>query len=269
MDNCRFYYQVIKAMKSEVKRVVILHRHIFKNAGTTFDSILKNNFSGSFCDHRDDIPMHKEGQKYLIRYLIEHPEIKALSSHHIWFNFSKHSDYELIPVMFLRHPIERIRSVYNFERQQQADTPGAVMAKMLDFNAYVAWRMQDDVSPVIRNMHTRYLAGVKGPKPLRKKHLRVAIKSIEQNPFIGVVDLFDESLQIFDNEFKKMGIVLDFSYTPQNVMQPAGIKDCETRTKEVLNELGELVDIVLEKNSLDLELYQMAKNKIVSDKRNF
>ncbi len=258
------FSKIIK-LRYKSKRTVIIHRHIFKNAGTTFDSILKNNFGEAFCDHRDDVPMRKEGEKYLLQYLNEHPEIKALSSHHLWFNPASDDRFQFIPVLFLRHPIERMRSVYNFERQQQSDTPGANMAKKLDFKTYVTWRMQNDVSPVLRNMHTRYLAGVKGPNPLHKKHLSAAIKTLEQNPFIGVVDLFDKSLQIFDNEFKKLGMVLDFSYTPQNVMQPAGITDCEARAREVLDELGELADVVLEKNSFDLELYRRVKQKIESE----
>jgi len=251
-------------MKFEPLRTVIIHRHIFKNAGTTFDSILKNNFGEAFCDHRDDHPMRHEGKKYLCQYLTEHPEIKALSSHHIWFNPKSDDRFQFIPVLFLRHPIERIRSVYNFERQQQSDSSGALLAKKLDFKAYVAWLMQDDVSAVIRNMHTRYLTGVKDPKPLQEKHFRAAIKSIDQNPFIGVVDLFDQSLNVFDNEFRKLGISLDFSYTPQNVMQPVGIRDCETSAKDILNELGALANEVLEKNCYDLKLYRSVKLNIIS-----
>ncbi len=248
--------------KHSTKRTVIIHRHIFKNAGTTFDFILKNNFGEAFCDHRDDVPMRKEGEKYILRYLTENPEIKALSSHHLWFNPESGKHFQFVPVVFLRHPIERLRSVYSFERQQHAGTPGALMAKKLDFRTYVAWLMQDDVSAVIRNIHTRYLAGVKGPKPLSKKHLRAAKNSIVRNPLIGVVDLFDESLKIFDMEFKKLGMVLDFSYKPQNVMQRTGITDCETRAREVLEELGELAAIVLDKNSFDLQLYYFAKQLI-------
>ncbi|HDR50798.1 MAG TPA: hypothetical protein ENN90_04130, partial [Mariniphaga anaerophila] len=80
-----------------MKRKVIIHKHLFKNAGTTFDWSLHNNFGTDFCDHRDDEPMRKEGQPYLIRYLKEHPNIKALSSHHVWFRFQPDEEIDLIP----------------------------------------------------------------------------------------------------------------------------------------------------------------------------
>ena len=248
-------------MKPETKRTVIIHRHIFKNAGTTFDSILKNNFGEAFCDHRDDVPMRKEGEKYLIGYLKEHPEIKALSSHHIWFNVQSKSEMNLIPVLFLRHPIERIRSVYNFERQQQADTPGALNAKTMNFTEYVKWMMDDQVIAVIRNMQTRYLAGFKKVKALKHKHLNDALKEVEKQKFVGIVDMFDESLRHFDSAFREIGIVLDFSYRAQNVAQPFENADYEIRAQKVLEELGDIAEEVLAKNRFDLIVYQAAREK--------
>lgn len=251
-------------MKPETIRTVIINRHIFKNAGTTFDWILKNNFGEAFCDHRDDVSMRKEGEKYLINYLYQHPEIKALSSHHIWFNVQSKSEMNLIPVLFLRHPIERIRSVYNFERQQRSDTPGATMAKKLDFIDYVAWRMKEGVAPVIRNFQTRYLAGFKAGKPLKQNHLKDALKELERQQFIGVVDLFDESLKRFDHGFKKMGIKLDFNYQPQNIAQPFKDADYEIRAQKVLEDLEDIADEVLEKNRFDMMVYRTAREKLLS-----
>lgn len=246
------------------KRTVIIHRHIFKNAGTTFDWILKNNFSEAFCDHRDDLPMRKEGEKYLLQYLTEHPEIKALSSHHVWFNVQSQVKLNLIPVMFLRHPIERIRSVYNFERQQQSDSPGATMAKQLDFYGYVVWRMKEDVAPVIRNFQTRYLSGVKAGNSIDKNSLKDALREVEKQPFIGVVDLFDESLKRFSHAFKEMGIDLDYTYQPKNIAQPFENADYNNRAQKVIEDLGDIAEEVMEKNKFDLLVYRAARQKFIS-----
>lgn len=248
------------------KRTVIIHRHIFKNAGTTFDWILKNNFGEAFCDHRDDVPMRKEGEKYLLQYLTEHPKIKALSSHHIWFNVQSQGKLNLIPVLFIRHPIERIRSVYNFERQQQSDSPGATMAKKLDFKDYVAWRMKEEVAPVIRNFQTRYLSGIKAGNSLDQNNLRDALKEIEKQQFIGVVDLFDESLKRFDHAFKKLGIALDLTCQPQNISQSFEDANYESRAQKVIADLGDIAEEVMEKNKYDLILYRTAREKLRNSK---
>jgi len=263
MNNCKIQYDVHNAI-NEAKRTVIIHRHLFKNAGTTFDSILENNFGDAFCDHREDVPMRKIGEDYLLDFLKQNPQIKALSSHHIWFKMPQQSALELIPVMFLRHPIERMRSVYDFERKQDADTLGAKMAKELSFRDYVSWYMKDDKPATMRDFHARHLAGFKKPKPLRRIHFKRAASEIKKNPFIGVVDLFDGSLQVFDKAFKSKGLELDLTYSPKNVSRPFDNADYEARAKEVLDELGDVAKIVLEKNAYDIELYNLARTKILN-----
>lgn len=249
------------------KRTVIIHRHLFKNAGTTFDGILEKNFGEAFCDHREDIPMRQAGPQYLIRYLVENPHIKALSSHHIWFNMPLHPNIELIPVVFLRHPIERMRSVYDFERKQNADTLGAKMAKQLNFSEYALWYMQDDKPATIRNFHARHLAGIKTAKPLTKGNFRRAVEEIQKNPLVGVIDFFDRSLHIFDKVFRSKGINLDFSWQAKNVSRPFENADYELRAREVVEELGEVAQVVLENNAFDLELYKLAKKKILTNSK--
>jgi hypothetical protein len=242
-----------------LKRKVIIHKHLFKNAGTTFDWSLKQNFGKDFCDHRDDEPMRKEGQPYLIRFLKEHPNIKALSSHHVWFRFEADNEIELIPVYWVRHPIERIRSVYNFEKQQKSNSLGARMAKTMNFKEYVAWRMQDDVPTTIRNFHTRHFAGVKTKTPLKEHHLNWAYNEIENCTYIGIVDLYDESIKIFEEEFKKIGIEIDLSYKVQNSFQAISEINVEERAQYILNDLGEIANEVLVKNQYDIEIYNYIK----------
>lgn len=244
------------------KRWVIIHRHLFKNAGTTFDGILENNFGESFCEHHEDVPMRKTGSGYLIQYLTDHPQIKALSSHHIWFNMPEHHSLELIPVLFLRHPIERMRSVYDFEKKQAADTPGARMAKRSGFKDYISWYMQDNAPATIRNFHTRHIAGIKNVAPLKKWHFKRAVDELRKQPFIGVVDMFDQSLENFQKAFSLKGIQLDLAYESKNINRPFENADYESRAREVLEKLGDVAALVLEKNAFDLKLYKMARERI-------
>jgi len=140
------------------------------------------------------------------------------------------------------------------------------MAKNSDFKDYVAWRMKEGVAPVIRNFQTRYLAGIKAGKSLNQKHLKDAFKEVEKQPFIGIVDLFDESLKRFDHEFKKMGIELGFNYQPQNIAQPFEDADYESRAQKVIEELGDIAHEVIGKNSFDLIVYRAAREKLHNSK---
>ena len=116
-------------------RPVIVHGHIFKNAGSTFDWSLKRNFNKGFIDHRDTEEMKFGASDYLADYIGRHKRLKAISTHHLYWcmPLPEREKLDIIPCFFLRHPIERVRSVYDFERRQQSDTPGAVHAKKLCF----------------------------------------------------------------------------------------------------------------------------------------
>jgi hypothetical protein len=101
-----------------ITRNVILHSHIFKNAGSTFDWSLKRNFGERFVDHRDDEAMLSGKMEHLDQFLSGHPQVVALSSHRIHFRVSGWNQLRFHVVRILRDPIERARSVYNFDRQR-------------------------------------------------------------------------------------------------------------------------------------------------------
>jgi len=94
-------------------RVVIIHNHLFKNAGTTIDFSLKANFGEKFVDHRDDAAM-AEGPNYLGPYLEKNPDIVALSTHTLVLPLPSLDGMYLPMIMMLRHPIERVTSIYHF-----------------------------------------------------------------------------------------------------------------------------------------------------------
>jgi len=257
------YFFRRKVLDSNKKRKVIIHKHLFKNAGTTFDWSLRKNFGTAFCDHRNDMPMREQGEVYLLNFLQEHPEIKALSSHHIVFNFSVNSAIELIPVYILRHPIERIRSVYNFEKIQQSTSLGAIMAKKMNFKEYAAWRMRLDVPATIRDFQTIYCSGIKTQNSLTEYHYKLAQAELEKCNFVGIVDLYGKSMKVFESEFEKLNISVDLSFIPQNVNQSINNVNYEDRAKEVLDELGKLAQEVLDKNQFDLALYNFARERLI------
>lgn len=82
------------------KRDIILHSHIFKNAGTTFDYILEKNFGKSFIDHRDDKNVVDGRQRYLNDFLNKNKKIKAFSSHSIHFKAKNSFKYNFHQVYF-------------------------------------------------------------------------------------------------------------------------------------------------------------------------
>jgi Sulfotransferase family len=243
-------------------RTVIAHGHIFKNAGTTFDWSLKRNFGTDFCDHRDDDLMLRHGASYLGQYLRENPGIRAISSHHLC-DTSAIEGIEVIPVYLLRHPVERILSVYSFERKQESSSPGATAAKKYNFKDYVKWRMEPNVNAVIRNYQTVYLAGQQGVSPVQQctaSVYNIAMSKLQAS-LVGIVEQFDASMVRFEEAFKKRHVAIDLSYVKQNV----GSEDTALNTDVVsfiAEALGDLLKEVLSNNAYDLALYCAATQQL-------
>jgi hypothetical protein len=249
------------SFKVRDKRTVIIHNHVFKNAGSTIDWALSNNFKKGFVDHRDDDNMRKEPE-YLKRYLLEHPNTLALSSHHLRLPLPKSKSFRLVTIMMFRHPIERVTSVYNFEKKQvEADTLGARFARTHTLKEYVLWRMRNEVPPTIRNFHVfKTLSGsVSWQKQFGSTELLKAKKIIDSLELLGLVERFDESMLYFENILSMIYPNIDLSYKIQNVGQKLH-ETQELRIEKLKYEIGaEAFKVLMDRNQLDLELYQYAK----------
>lgn len=238
---------------------VIVHVHMFKNAGSTFDWSLKKNFGDAFIDHRDDDQMRK-GAAYLGPYLKKWRP-KAISSHHIKLPLPEIEGMTLLPAFILRHPIDRIGSVYNFEKRQKANTKGAIKAKEMTFAEFIRWYMEDSSPATIRDFQTRWCSGNTGTaKPLNQKDYEKALTTLKEAPLLGIVEFYDESMVVFEDYLSKYFPGIDLSYKKQNVgkRQAEGLEDRIFRIKEELGD--DLVKLVIEKNQYDFMLYEQAKN---------
>lgn len=237
-----------------MKKKIIAHAHIFKNAGSTIDWILRRNFSERFYDNREDFKMRTD-PSYLLEFLLSKPDLEAFSSHSLPLPIREHSKFDFYTVAMLRHPLLRVKSVYDFERKQPGDTPGAINAKKLTFAEYVKWRMRDDVAPTIRNMHVRYLTANSHQRieNLTESHYDGALQFVLENRLVGVVEDFDKSMVIFSDYLSENDINVDFAYRKQNESRN---KEDSVSVQSLCESLGdELYQILVQKNEMDIRLY--------------
>lgn len=243
------------------QRAVLLHAHLFKNAGTTLDWSLSRSFGLAFCDHRDDAQM-RGNPEFLQKLLRDDEDLRALSSHWLPLPLSASSASSAGPtprvVTLLRHPIERMASVYEFERRQDVDHPGTRNARELNFQDYVAWRLQGEVGPVIRNYQTRMLSGVY-PGAGDDAQLGLAMQTLGQFAAVGLVERYDESMVMFEASLSEWFPDLDLAYQAQNVRNGADQRSSEEKLRDVEMSLGGVLEPAREANALDLRLYDAAR----------
>ncbi|WP_371223618.1 hypothetical protein [Roseovarius sp. 2305UL8-3] len=120
------------------------------------------------------------------------PEAVAFSSHTMMGPVPQVEGVRVVSVMLLRDPIARIKSAYRFERKQQAETFGAVLAKHTDLEGYVRVRLSLPHDRQCRDFHTQRLAAlVPGPEP----ELIRAMAALDQLSLVGLVSDFNGTLE--------------------------------------------------------------------------
>lgn len=171
-------------------RHVILHYHLFKNAGTSLDAVLKRNFGDAWVTA--EFPMAGgDNSGALAKWIEAEPEARVFSTHTGRGPVPDVPGVRVFPVVFLREPIARIVSAYRFERHQDADTLGARLAREHDLAGYVRARLAMPRDRQCRDFQTHRLAGF---VPGEGVELERALAALRTLPFVGIVERFDASL---------------------------------------------------------------------------
>jgi hypothetical protein len=174
--------------------MLIIHYHIFKNAGTSLDVMLRNNFGDRWAEAEFDEakPSEYTNSARVTEFLRERPDLVTLSSHTAQLPLPQ-LKREILPVFFIRHPLDRLKSAYAFERVQEADTHGALLAKDHDFAGYVRHLLGDPRFRQARNFQTRRLADFEPPE--RGSERERALRALDSLPFVGLVEAYGRSIE--------------------------------------------------------------------------
>src|SRR4030095_7711659 len=177
---------------------LLVHYHIFKNAGTSFESAVKQVFGGHLHTYDSAGSGGVLSGEELARYAVTASEAKAIFSHQAVLPPPKVHGRSVISSILIRDPIARIRSIYAFERRQNRSTPGALKAKELDLKGYVEWRLLSSPTMVC-NYQVSFCSRNKDTaqsEELTEGHLRQAIRNLDQIDIVGTVERYREWLAL-------------------------------------------------------------------------
>jgi hypothetical protein len=244
-----------------VSRPVLIHYHIFKNAGTSVDWLLHQSFGDRWTTFEGQHAADVQPVERVRTFLDAQPRIIALSSH---------LARPPLPwpaaraIAFVRHPIERARSVYAFVARDPTQ-PNHVIA-CRGFTNYVRWALDsDDGGIVIRNYQVVHLSGA----PLRAGHifrayateedLNEAIGYLDAWDGIGVVSRFDDSCRAIQQALASTFPALNMRSIRLNATRSDGVDEAQ-RLEEIRKELGrETYERLMAANELDLALHAHAE----------
>lgn len=224
-------------------RTIILHYHLFKNAGSSIDAILKKSFEDRWVTREFN---KKNNTDQLAEWILSNPDAIAFSSHTMNGPIPQIDGVKIISIAMLRDPIQRIISAYKFERNQNADTWGAQLAKQSTFEEYVLARLQKQGDKQCRNFQVERLATM---RPGHHPKVERAIKALDDLTVFGIVEDFNKSLALIAEHIRK-----DFPDYENNTVHDNKSKTIDINMSTTLKQLLE------ECNKEDHALWSYAYN---------
>src|SRR5579864_1030609 len=170
-------------------RHVLLHYHIFKNAGSTLDAILERNFGPSLAFLHTRDPNSVLTVSDVLSFLESHKSIRAISSHHLRPPEPGNDAFVFVGVLILRNPIDRLGSMYAYYRASDNDDPLARVAKQAGMTAFLQ-RLVNEYPNIANNSQVVYLASSgRYTRPPRQADLDKAVDMLNRQSLVMTTEM--------------------------------------------------------------------------------
>jgi len=253
-------------------RTVICHYHIYKNSGTSFDSLLSKNYGERHICMDGPFPYFIIDQEQLGRVIERNSKVIAFSSHQFQLPVPVSLDFQVLPVVFVRHPLLRIQSIYKFKRQSNDGTITSANAQNMMFDEWIEHCFIDRQEIThISNAQTRLLGSVYRQRPLMRRNshameydINQAIRNIENVQLLARTEYFNQDVGYFPRILKKYGVEFNFKETtPLNVTSNFQNRSISDRVDQVTQSLSDgNYQKLLIANKQDSLLFDYVSNSI-------
>lgn len=249
-------------LKPAAVRFVLLHYHFFKNAGSTIEEILHNTFYENYGRIDTADFDGAVSQEKLIAFLNSNPAMKAISSHQFRYPLPEIPGFLFFDVCFLRDPIDRIRSMYDYFREKPIPgEPASDLAREQSIGGFVAGLIEHHAYRA-SNVQVNLLANGVVNDPPAQSDLSRAVQVMLRTSFPGVVDCFDESLVAGEHFLRPVVPRLALAQRPVNVSGGLG-QARHARIEKFRIACGpQVFDELVRLNQLDTELVDQARAEV-------
>ena len=159
-----------------MKKPIILHYHLFKNAGTTIDLILEKNFGENAIRIDVKKPKGIVSNNAVLQYIEKNPKVNSVSSHQLRFPVPEDSNFIFLPMIFIRHPIDRIFSIYSYNKKRNVQKKLAEFAKKMNVSEYITWILNSEESRDMKNFQVLFITKPNNEVRESEKDLELAKK---------------------------------------------------------------------------------------------
>jgi hypothetical protein len=243
-------------------RFLIVHYHIFKNGGSTVASILEREFKNAFATVHGPDDVSVLDHTHLSQFVLNHTAVQAISSHHLRYPKPVLPNTVIFDWCFLRHPLDRLQSVYSYFQSIDSPDPLCRLARQEHSRSFFK-KLIENAPHLVSNVQVTFLAqGGAFTRPADTSDVEAAAEIFAKMAIPGLIERFDESLVAAEYFLKPAFPRLRLDYSPQNVSRPLGASSID-RQEWLRHSWGsELFATLVQLNQCDLELYRRAEDEV-------
>lgn len=245
---------------------VLIHYHIYKNAGSSIDRLLRQSFGDAWTGFENSSGGDIVDCLRLREFLGTQPHVRAVSSHRARPPLPTPSAR---PIVMLRHPVDRARSIYHFARLDRTQ-PDHAVASGGSFRDYVEFFLPKTAAGVvIRDYQVVHLSDAS----IRCQNIQLARATARDLTeakallrtwrVFGLVRRFADSCKLFTASYGREFPELRLHDIQENVSTSASLSDTEALDRAQAELGAATFDRLLDANALDLELYRFAQQRFV------
>jgi len=243
-------------------RFLIVHYHIFKNGGSTITSILEREFRNAFATVHGPDDVSVVDLLSLDNFLSSHESVQAISSHHLRYPKPVLPNTVIFDCCFLRHPLDRLQSLYSYFQRIVADDPLCRLARQEHPRSFFK-KLMDSAPHLVSNVQVTMLAqGGAFTRPADTPDVETAADVVAKMAIPGLVERFDESLVAAEYFLKPAFPRLRLDYVPQNVSRPLGGSPVDRQDRLKHSWGADLYHQLEHLNQCDLELWRRAGEEV-------
>ena len=252
-----------------MRRHVLVHHHIFKNAGTTFDLALSQCFGRAFVELVPNYKTNKIHPFHLLDFLHKNADISCVSSHNFVCTMLDEdisgdffADFPLSQAIMIRHPVARLLSMYAFYKKSNHSGELEENAKSASAREFIKLMMEK--FPQIANNSQVVTLSLGGKyAPPGDRDLEIAALRIKKLNLVGTVERYNETMVCGEYFLAPVFGDINLCAAPMNVTTPLTTFDENSKLADAKNLLGaDVFDHLLSMNELDHRLWQIASAEL-------
>ena len=221
-------------------RTIICHYHIFKTAGTSIEALLRQNYGEGHISFDGPTSASSVDQASLTRTIRDNPKACAFSSHQTALPAPNLPDLKILPLVMVRHPLLRIRSVFLHEMRDDPTQAGVDV--MAGFDAWFDELAAGHPNQLqICNLQTNLLCREANHPPQGHNEdgrplygLDNAMKNLASVELLGRVEHFEQDVARFPSLLAAHGLRFRIE---EPVSENVGAPDFSLSTEDQLDNL--------------------------------